>query len=34
LPEPIGRSLGGMATLLPHVHGTDGFFIRKMRRRA
>ena len=26
------RSEGGMLTLLPHVHGTDGFFIAKMRR--
>jgi 16S rRNA (cytosine967-C5)-methyltransferase len=27
-------SRGGMVTLLPHEHGTDGFFICKMRRKA
>ena len=26
------RSAGGMLTLLPHIHGTDGFFIAKMRK--
>lgn len=31
LPE-IGDVPGGMITLLPHIHGTDGFFICKMRR--
>lgn len=32
LPEPIGKQEGGMLTLYPHVHGTDGFFICKMRK--
>ncbi len=27
------RSSGGMLTLLPHVHGTDGFFILKLTRK-
>ena len=27
------RSLGGTVTLLPHVHGTDGFFVSKLRRK-
>ena len=26
------RSEGGMLTLLPHIHGTDGFFIAKIRK--
>ncbi|MBQ7343671.1 MAG: 16S rRNA (cytosine(967)-C(5))-methyltransferase RsmB [Clostridia bacterium] len=26
------RSQGGMLTLLPHIHGTDGFFIAKIRK--
>ena len=26
------KSLGGMLSLLPHKHGTDGFFIAKMRK--
>lgn len=33
LPSPIGRVEQGMITLLPHIHGTDGFFIAKLRRR-
>jgi len=28
----VGRVDGGMITLWPHVHGTDGFFICKLRR--
>lgn len=31
LPGPVGPC-GGMRTLWPHVHGTDGFFIAKLRR--
>lgn len=31
---PLSDSKGGMLTLLPHVHGTDGFFICKMVRKA
>lgn len=31
LPEPIG-SVDGQITLWPHIHGTDGFFIAKLRR--
>jgi 16S rRNA (cytosine967-C5)-methyltransferase len=31
---PVGGGETGMATLLPHTHGTDGFFICKMRKRA
>lgn len=33
LPEPAGKAGGGMMTLLPHIHGTDGFFICRLRRR-
>lgn len=33
LPGPIGQT-GGMVTLWPHRHGTDGFFIAKLRRKA
>ena len=29
----IGAVPGGMATLWPHIHGTDGFFICKLRKR-
>ena len=32
LPGPIGLVQGGSVTLWPHRHGTDGFFISKMRR--
>ncbi len=31
LPEPIGM-VEGQLTLWPHIHGTDGFFIAKLRR--
>lgn len=33
LPEPIGEVTTGMLTLWPHLHGTDGFFICRLRRR-
>lgn len=33
LPEPIGEVKTGMLTLWPHLHGTDGFFICRLRRR-
>jgi len=32
LPMPVG-STDGMLTLWPHIHGTDGFFIAKLRRK-
>lgn len=32
LPEPVGKT-DGMLTLWPHIHGTDGFFIAKFRRK-
>ena len=32
LPGPAGASDSGMVTLWPHIHGTDGFFICKLRR--
>ncbi len=32
LPGPVGMSRG-MVTLWPHIHGTDGFFIAKLRRK-
>ncbi len=32
LPGPAGAVPSGMATLWPHVHGTDGFFICKLRK--
>lgn len=32
LPVQIKQSRAGMVTLLPHKHGTDGFFIAKLRR--
>lgn len=31
--DPEFRAENGFITLLPHVHGTDGFFISKLRRR-
>ena len=33
LPDPLGQIDAGMVTLWPHRHGTDGFFICKMRKR-
>ena len=32
LPGPVGLVQSGRVTLWPHRHGTDGFFISKMRR--
>jgi len=32
LPGEIGAVPGGQITLYPHLHGTDGFFISKLRR--
>ena len=32
LPGPVGEAGEGMVTLWPHRHGTDGFFICKMRK--
>ena len=32
LPGPVGEAEDGMVTLWPHLHGTDGFFIAKLRR--
>jgi 16S rRNA (cytosine967-C5)-methyltransferase len=32
LPEPVGSIKTGMLTIWPHIHGTDGFFICKMRK--
>ena len=32
LPGPVGTVTDGLVTLLPHRHGTDGFFICRMRR--
>jgi len=32
LPEPVGEAGDGMVTLWPQKHGTDGFFICKMRK--
>ena len=34
LPGPVGMAAEGMVTLWPHRHGTDGFFIAKLRRKA
>ncbi len=33
LPGPEGTVASGMTTLWPHVHGTDGFFLCRLRRR-
>lgn len=33
LPEPLGEVSTGMLTLYPQIHGTDGFFMCKMRKR-
>lgn len=33
LPEPIGTVDDGMLSLFPNVHGTDGFFIARLRRK-
>jgi 16S rRNA (cytosine967-C5)-methyltransferase len=33
LPAPVGQCNSGMVTLWPHIHGTDGFFICKLRRK-
>lgn len=32
LPKPLGEISQGYLTLLPHIHGTDGFFMAKIRR--
>jgi 16S rRNA (cytosine967-C5)-methyltransferase len=32
LPGPIGEVKSGMTTLWPHIHGTDGFFICRLKR--
>jgi 16S rRNA (cytosine967-C5)-methyltransferase len=32
LPAQIGEAADGMLTLYPHIHGTDGFFMCKMRK--
>lgn len=32
MPGPVGAVEAGMVTLWPHRHGTDGFFIAKLRR--
>ena len=34
LPGPVGEVEEGYVTLWPHLHGTDGFFIAKLRRKA
>lgn len=34
LPEPIGEMCEGQITLWPHLHGTDGFYFAKLRRKA
>ncbi len=32
LPKPIGKVESGRLSLYPHIHGTDGFFICKLRK--
>lgn len=32
LPGPVGEAEEGCVTLWPHIHGTDGFYIAKLRR--
>ena len=32
LPDPVGAAENGMVTLWPQRHGTDGFFIAKLKR--
>ena len=32
LPEPAGAAETGMLSLWPHIHGTDGFFLCKLRK--
>ncbi|MCD8145753.1 MAG: 16S rRNA (cytosine(967)-C(5))-methyltransferase RsmB [Clostridiales bacterium] len=32
LPGPVGEVQEGMVTLWPHIHGTDGFFMAKLRK--
>ena len=32
LPGPVGTAASGMVTLWPHRHGTDGFFICKLKK--
>jgi 16S rRNA (cytosine967-C5)-methyltransferase len=34
LPQPIGQVPGGMITLWPHIHGTDGFFICRLKKKS
>ncbi len=34
LPGPVGLAEEGYVTLWPHIHGTDGFFIAKLRRKS
>ncbi len=33
LPGPVGQLPQGMVTLWPHIHGTDGFFLARLRRK-
>ena len=34
LPGPAGTAAEGRLTLWPHIHGTDGFYIAKLRRQS